>query len=305
MKKLLAFVSSIAVCASAVAVSVLSYFPSPVKASASAPDSSQLVTTALSLDDPLSYPTVSIDQSNLVNASSSFDVRIYLSPTGWYTNETAFCSPSSFGNYDTSKGRIEFLVRWYVPYSCFLVSADSYFPVMTSSSEIFSILQVRASPSTGFDSRLTLARDWSIRNKSTSASLFRFYGSSFTPDPQGDPFTFDIVGVVGNFYDTYISSSSYSNGYSEGVSVGYSNGYSEGASVGYSNGYTEGASVGYDDGLYDASSNFGIWDLFSNAFGSVGNILSIQLFPGLSIGLLISVPIAFAFILWLIHVLKG
>jgi hypothetical protein len=305
MKKLLAIISSIAVCVSAVAVSVLSYFPSPVKASASAPDSSQLVTTALSLDDPLSYPTISIDQSNLVNASSDFVVRIFLSPTGWYSNQDHYCAPSSYGNYDSSNGHLEFTLTWSVSHSSFYVGVVSSFPVALSSFEIFSILQVRAAPSSRFDSRFIFSRDWSIRNKSSSAYLFGLYGSSFTPDATGDPFTFDIVGVVGNFYDIYSSSSSYSNGYSDGASVGYSNGYSEGASVGYSNGYTEGASVGYDDGLYDASSNFGIWDLFSNAFGSVGNILSIQLFPGLSIGLLISVPIAFAFILWLIHVLKG
>jgi hypothetical protein len=305
MKKILAFVSSIAVCASAVAVSVLSYFPSPVKASASAPDTSQLVTTSLSLDDPLSYPTISIDQSDLVNASSDFVVQIFLSPTGWISSEDYPCSPFSYGSYDASNGHLEFTLTWSVSSSCFFVSADSYFPVNLSSTEIFSVLQVRASPSSHFDSRLTLARDWSIRNKSTSASLFIYAGDSFTPDLQGDPCAFDIVGVVGNFYDVYKTSSYYSYGYTEGASVGYSNGYSEGVSVGYSNGYTEGASVGYDDGLYDASSNFGIWDLFSNAFGSIGNILSIQLFPGLSIGLLISVPIAFAFILWLIHVLKG
>jgi hypothetical protein len=69
--------------------------------------------------------------------------------------------------------------------------------------------------------------------------------------------------------------------------------------------YSDGYSDGYDDGFNDVSGNFSVWDLFSNAFSSVATVLNYSIFPGLTIGLLLSVPLVSAVLFWIFKLLKG
>src|SRR5574344_2899549 len=316
MKKLLAIISSLAVCGSATAVSVLSYFPSPLKVGANSPDTSSLVPTVLG--SPGSYPVITFDNDYLTNASGDITVHIFFCPTCWRTDASYFVSPSSYGTYSTDNGYMDFYIFWYRSDSHFLLTSYSNFSSGLASKKLFSNLNLSNFNGVGgVPSQSLFFSSFAPSNDEFRVLSRWFLGSPFTPSALPSDVVFSLTGLIGNDYDLWLSSVRYNDGYSEGHSVGnsegYSNGYgsgysvgnSEGYSNGYGSGYSVGASDGYQNGFNYVSHQFGMWDLWSNAFGSIGNILSIQLFPGLTVGLLISVPIAFAFILWLIHVLKG
>lgn len=309
MKKLLAIISSSAVCVSAVAVSVLSYFPT-AKVGADASYTSSLVATDLTTSPK--YPVITFTKDELVNATNDLYTHVYFCPTGW--SGTSRVSPASFGEYSSTNGFYQF-VFWYAPSTKkFSLSCNLHFGSNLAGKKLFAYLFLSTRNGiAGVPAQDIWLTSSCSYNETFDSIVYSYKGSSFDPTALlADP-VFSLSGWIGNDYELWLSSQGYSEGYDSGYSdgrtighdEGYGVGFNAGKSVGYSNGYSDGIPVGYSNGLNDGSSNFGMWDLFSNAFGSVGNILGIQLFPGLSIGLLISVPIAFAFILWLIHVLKG
>lgn len=115
---------------------------------------------------------------------------------------------------------------------------------------------------------------------------------------------------------------SYENGYNEGyqagLNAGYSEGYSEGDLDGYNRGTTEGYENGYDEGYsvgYNSGYDFGFVegqnsDVNATSFlggiinGVVG-ILNINVLPGFSLGMLITIPLVLGLFFWLFKLIGG
>ena len=101
-----------------------------------------------------------------------------------------------------------------------------------------------------------------------------------------------ITGLVGGGISLSIISTStpaYSQMYGDGYDAGYTDGYVNGVSdVGASQGDVGGA-----------------FNLLRGAFNSLGNILALEVLPGVTIALLVTLPVAGALILWIIRLLKG
>jgi hypothetical protein len=82
-------------------------------------------------------------------------------------------------------------------------------------------------------------------------------------------------------------------------------GYSEGLSdntFGYDEGFADGVDEGYDEGISNTSFGF---DWISGFFGMFGALFSVELIPGLTIGLIVGVPIAFRLTLGIIRMIRG
>lgn len=94
------------------------------------------------------------------------------------------------------------------------------------------------------------------------------------------------------------NTTAYNHGYDDGLA----DGYRDGVVAGYDNGYATGYSVGYNEGLEGATPVSQTVTLIGSIFGAIGTVLSIELFPGFTIGILILVPLFFAvlgLILWI------
>lgn len=315
MKKILAIISSSVVCVSAVAVSVLSYFPAPVKVGATAPDTSSLVTTLLG--SPSSYPVITFPRELVNQSTDDTHVTIRFCPSGWVSNSD-YVSPSSYGAYSEADGYFVFNFNFSGEVENFSVSQYAHFGSGLGGKKLFSNLTLTDVNNDGLIPTQSVHFSSVCPSNSAFESVYLFYsGVQFDSGEYPSDVVFSLTGLIGNDYELWHSSQAYNTGHYDGYNSGYNSGYSDGRTIGHDEGYgvgfnagksvgnSQGYASGYEVGVSDGTRNFGMWDLFSNAFGSIGNILSIQLFPGLSVGLLISVPIAFAFILWLIHVLKG
>jgi hypothetical protein len=76
--------------------------------------------------------------------------------------------------------------------------------------------------------------------------------------------------------------------------------------LGTSSSYQEGYDNGYDDGLEGYNeSNQGLFDLMSSLFGAIGSIFSIYILPGITIGMLVFVPLIFTLLIFIIKILRG
>lgn len=109
-----------------------------------------------------------------------------------------------------------------------------------------------------------------------------------------------IINDINVFFD---------NGFNQGYDSGYANGYDEGYDVGDTNGYNRGYNVGYDAGDYDGyrrgwdqgyargksdGENYNIhYFWLRNTLDAMNDFLSLQLFPGVNIGLMVGVPLVF------------
>lgn len=109
---------------------------------------------------------------------------------------------------------------------------------------------------------------------------------------------FDDMFYNTNFKRFYIESSSYSQGFSNGLTVGkdigYSNGYDVGFDEGYSSGYREGHSSGYREGQLnsgDTSTFFSVFELIGMGFTAWNPILNMEVIPGFTLGVFIAIPI--------------
>jgi uncharacterized repeat protein (TIGR02543 family) len=90
---------------------------------------------------------------------------------------------------------------------------------------------------------------------------------------------------------------------------GYNDGYATGYGVGYWEGYEDGKLASFDEGYTKAmdelgSQETGLFWLTSIAT-SIGSILALEIFPSISIGLLIFIPFAFGLLFWFLKLLKG
>lgn len=96
-----------------------------------------------------------------------------------------------------------------------------------------------------------------------------------------------------------------------GISEGTSLGYQDAIDVGYNWGLEDGKILGFNEGKQKgllegaaAANDFSFMGLVSQVFVGLGSLLAINLLPGISIGAIISVPIVFG-IIWFIIGKRG
>lgn len=100
-----------------------------------------------------------------------------------------------------------------------------------------------------------------------------------------------------------VNSSSYEYGYDKGLKEGEQIGYNNGLDVGNTQGYNR----GYEDGRNEniANKNYNVFTLVSSAFSSVGQLLNVEIYNGLTIGVIVCIPIIFCVVLFVIKMIKG
>ncbi len=97
----------------------------------------------------------------------------------------------------------------------------------------------------------------------------------------------------------------YEDGYNDGLNFGYNKGYDEGYDEGYDSGYYYGSYDGYDNGYNDAISlDSDIRPMFNQLLSFIGGIFKLEIFPGVTIGTLISIPIAFGVFRWFLKIIS-
>ena len=108
------------------------------------------------------------------------------------------------------------------------------------------------------------------------------------------------------YQDGYTAGLNDNTAYQQGLYDGYDHGYDEGYQDGYAYGRGRGYVAGYDDGYAEgiagATPMSQATTLIGSLFTGIGSIMSIQLFPGFPIGLLILVPLFFSvlgLVLWI------
>ena len=117
----------------------------------------------------------------------------------------------------------------------------------------------------------------------------------------------DVVLSVSNSVDF----NSYQNGFDEGKKVGYEEGSKDGYNEGKENGIQQGEEIGfdkgYDKGLSDGALNKGFnpFTMVSTAFDSVSKLLSVNIFGGITIATMISIPLIFLVVLFILKLIKG
>ena len=98
----------------------------------------------------------------------------------------------------------------------------------------------------------------------------------------------------------------YWNGYDDGMSSGlidgYNNGYANGINQSYQIGYDDGYLDGYDDGT---AIDTDVRPLFQTLISFIGSVFMLTIFPGVTIGVLVSIPISFALFKWFMKMFGG
>lgn len=94
----------------------------------------------------------------------------------------------------------------------------------------------------------------------------------------------------------------YNSGFGVGYIEGYNEGFENGSDQSFSVGYDEGYNVGYDEGL---SADLNVAPLFTQLITHIGSVFGLVIFPGVTIGTLVSIPIAFALFKWFMKIFGG
>lgn len=88
------------------------------------------------------------------------------------------------------------------------------------------------------------------------------------------------------------------NGYQDGYDNGYNQGLTDGATSGYNNGYQ----VGYNKGLNE---NSGLYNIWNSTWGGVTTFLNTEIFPGVSLWLImVVVPISVSLVLFILKLIR-
>jgi hypothetical protein len=104
----------------------------------------------------------------------------------------------------------------------------------------------------------------------------------------------------------YLEDLGVSSSYIEGYDNGYDTGYSLGDSQGYLDGFEFGYESGFEDGFNELNNTAsGLFQILGSAFTAIGSIFNIMILPGITIGMLVFVPIIFALLLFIIKILRG
>lgn len=140
----------------------------------------------------------------------------------------------------------------------------------------------------------------------------------------GDFSTGDFINVLSNYgvenqstfkwfyYKDFDSAlTDYGKGYTDGLSDGYEQGYNhgkdaglkDGKEIGIEQGITIGKEIGftdgYDKGINDATDH-SFYGIIGQVFQGLGSFLSIQLLPNITFGAILSVPLVFGIISFII-----
>lgn len=91
----------------------------------------------------------------------------------------------------------------------------------------------------------------------------------------------------------------YDEGYTAGEIDGYNDAKTEFYQPRYDLGYSVGKSAGYSEGLSDSDAN-PLLSMLISSFSAIGVILDINILPGISIGMLILIPVLFGIISFII-----
>lgn len=180
-------------------------------------------------------------------------------------------------------------------------------------------------------------RDLNITAKGNNIKLFSGSGSIVYQYTQGNNI-FDLTLPQDNrdfnfielsFYDfnsinadevilsvsNSVDFNSYQNGFDEGKKVGYEegskdgykegkeNGIKQGGEEGFQKGFDEGKKVGFQEG--SLSKGFNPFTMVSTAFESVSKLLSVNIFGGITIATLVSIPFIFMVVLFILKLIKG
>lgn len=105
-----------------------------------------------------------------------------------------------------------------------------------------------------------------------------------------------------NFYVPPYEAGTYTAGYQDGKEVGQRIGWQEG----YNDGLEDGIEIGYSNGLQDGeNSTFqGPFSLLGQAFSSTTQILELEIFPHITIGALVFIPVAVTVMIAIIRMIK-
>ena len=101
-----------------------------------------------------------------------------------------------------------------------------------------------------------------------------------------------------NYTDVIANSFIYDNPDDALNSAIYGAGYEDGVFDGYDDGYV----VGYDDGIAADINAVSIWQ---STINGIGAIFSLELFPNVTLGLILSAFIGFYFIKWFLGIIRG
>lgn len=94
----------------------------------------------------------------------------------------------------------------------------------------------------------------------------------------------------------------YNVGYQDGLDANDIQSYQQGYNVGYQEGQNYGYNVGYQEGQSGSNAVSKAVNVLSSIFGAIGAIFSIELFPGITLGIFFLVPLFFGvlgLILWI------
>lgn len=87
--------------------------------------------------------------------------------------------------------------------------------------------------------------------------------------------------------------------------VFYNNTQNDVYEVAYNTGFDSGYELGYNEGVNSGESGFtGTFELLGQAFGSLGNIMSVNVIGGLTIGSLIGIPLTITIVITLFKILR-
>ena len=105
-----------------------------------------------------------------------------------------------------------------------------------------------------------------------------------------------------SFYVPPYEVGTYSAGYQDGKEVGEKTGWQ----TGYNQGFDEGKEVGYDQGLIDGENStfVGPFTLLGQAFSSTTQLLEVEVFPHVTIGALIFIPVAVTVMIAIFKMIK-
>jgi hypothetical protein len=90
-----------------------------------------------------------------------------------------------------------------------------------------------------------------------------------------------------------------------GLSSAYDNGYTVAYDDGYDVGYEEGLVQGFEDANLLNGQASGLLSIFSALFSGVGAIFSINVFPNITLGMLVFFPIIFLVMLFVFRIMRG
>lgn len=106
-------------------------------------------------------------------------------------------------------------------------------------------------------------------------------------------------------YKELLLGSDYWEGFNDGYDDGYFIGGEDGYDLGYDDGYDFGYDIGYDTGANTNAEMSGLFVMLGQGFASIASILSIQLFPGFTLGTLMFLPLIFGIAFVLLKFLLG